>query len=631
MFPERVRLACLGTSHGARVMADNALRLFVVLALADLAEVHRSSAWHLVTFIFMLPAVLLAPVNGALCNSLPKPAVLAVSAAVALLAFPLLALDLHLSRETCLLVAWGIVALSSAVNGPVRYAFLPAAAVDAHIPLTRVNGLFELTSAVAIVLGFLFAAHFRGPEHEATFLENLLVLQAVALVAALAVRFPSDVRRPEPAFRAIRGFFADCRRIWQRKEARGCLFGLSLLRGLVTGMMGALVAGTLANNAFQIEELLRIGAWVLAGVAAGSLLAGVERHPRRVLGFVPFGATGLTLGLMLAALGQTPGAVLCVLLGIMVGLINVPLAATYQADLPADARGNGMAVRNFSDYVCVALFAGLLFLLSKAGVGWSAQLWILAGVAGGAALWSWSLVAREVAELIMEILIWPIYRIRSHGPGIDAMPREGPVLVISNHTAWFDPVWIAKLLPRRLIPMLTSVFFDLPVLRWVMSRLANAIRVEASTFRREIPEIQKAIEVLDRGDALIIFPEGALRKKEEQLLKQFGQGVWHILKERPDTPVVTCWIEGAWGSFFSYFNGRPTKNKRMDFWRRIDVAVDRPFLVPPDVLADQRATRRFLMHKILETRGLLGLDTPAGDKNRLLDDEEQAAAAESPP
>ena len=35
----------------------------------------------------------------------------------------------------------------------------------------------------------------------------------------------------------------------------------------------------------------------------------------------------------------------------MGGLVNVPLSATYQADVPADARGNAMAIRNFADYV----------------------------------------------------------------------------------------------------------------------------------------------------------------------------------------------------------------------------------------------------------------------------------------
>ena len=83
------------------------------------------------------------------------------------------------------------------------------------------------------------------------------------------------------------------------------------------------------------------------------------------------------------------------------------------------------------------------------------------------------------------------------------------------------------------------------------------------------------------------------------MLRQFGQGVWHILKETPHTQVVVFWIEGGWGSYASYRNGPPMKNKRLDFRRRIDIAVEKAQEVPPEVLADHRTTRRYLMRACL--------------------------------
>jgi 1-acyl-sn-glycerol-3-phosphate acyltransferase len=156
--------------------------------------------------------------------------------------------------------------------------------------------------------------------------------------------------------------------------------------------------------------------------------------------------------------------------------------------------------------------------------------------------------------------------------------------------------------------MMTSLFYDLPVLRWLMTRVVRAIRVQASTFRREAPELEEAIAALDRGECVIIFPEGFMRRRDDQPLRQFGQGVWHILSERPQTQVAVCWIEGGWGSYFSYRNGNPTTNKPMDVWRHIDVAVGPAQVLDPQVLKDHRATRAYLMRTCLEARRYLGLE-----------------------
>jgi 1-acyl-sn-glycerol-3-phosphate acyltransferase len=158
--------------------------------------------------------------------------------------------------------------------------------------------------------------------------------------------------------------------------------------------------------------------------------------------------------------------------------------------------------------------------------------------------------------------------------------------------------------------MMTSAFYDLPGMKWLMQNIFHAIRVQDSNYRREAPELRDAIAYLDAGRCVILFPEGSLRKSEERPLRRFGQGVWHILHERPNTPVALCWIEGNWGSFFSYWRGKPTKNKRMDFWRRIDVAVGEPFLMDAETLADQMATRNYLEMRCREMRGMLGLPIP---------------------
>jgi 1-acyl-sn-glycerol-3-phosphate acyltransferase len=341
---------------------------------------------------------------------------------------------------------------------------------------------------------------------------------------------------------------------------------------------------------------------------------------------VPFGATGLLIVLTCAVFSSNivwPALAL----GMMAGLINVPLRAAYQAAVPADARGNGMAVMNLANYLLTTALALLVYGLVRLGLLTApGQLGFVAALAAVGTGVCWWALFRNSLEQATEILLWPIYRVRAHGPGVGRFPRRGPVLVIANHAAWLDPLWIAKVLPRRLTPMMTSAFYDLPVLRFLMTRVVHAIRVQQSSYRREAPELQEAVAALDRGEAVVLFPEGWMRRRPEQPLRQFGQGVWHILSQRPKMPVVVCWIEGGFGSYFSYAGGPPTTNKPFDRWRHIDIAVTAPEQLDLALLVDQRATREHLMQACLEARRHLGLEPLA--RAEITNEEPKPANAE---
>jgi hypothetical protein len=124
--------------------------------------------------------------------------------------------------------------------------------------------------------------------------------------------------------------------------------------------------------------------------AAGSFLAGLVGNPRRALGLVPLGATGMVLALGGVALTPPAPAWLCVLVGVCGGGANVPLLSTYQAGIPADARGNGMAILNTAGFVSMTAMSLLVAGLAAAGaltaVG---QLWFLAALATLTAVTAW--------------------------------------------------------------------------------------------------------------------------------------------------------------------------------------------------------------------------------------------------
>jgi len=212
MGSARWKLVSLWLSQTARVTADNALRFFVCLDYASQGEAQKNSAWYLVTAIFTLPAIFLAPFNGAICNTLPKRQVLIGSAVfgfAVMLAWGLIG--------NLWLWCWGLIAIGSAIYGPTRYAMLPAASQDSHWPLTRINGFIEMGTFSAILGGMLL---ILGTDLQTSFVLDrfnaavvmVIVLNGIALLTALPVYFPSDVRRDEPALQAVRDFFHETAR-----------------------------------------------------------------------------------------------------------------------------------------------------------------------------------------------------------------------------------------------------------------------------------------------------------------------------------------------------------------------------------------------------------------------------------
>jgi 1-acyl-sn-glycerol-3-phosphate acyltransferase len=619
----------LWISQVARSVADNFLAMVVVLQLSDFSLEQSSLAWHL-GFALLAPAVLLAPVNGALCNSLPKHWILAGSATFSLCMTTLFGIFSAAESDPWLWTSGlGLITIGRQAYSPVCYALLAAACEESHLPLSRVIGWVEAGNragmAAGLFLGWylhavswtqsmpalagetsLFARAGHGDLPVA--LVAALGLNLLAVLAALPVHFPSDVRRPERMGQALAGFVRDSRMILKEAAARGSLLALAGLFFLVTVGSGMVlsVAGT-DSEVNWTQNASAVLVFVSAGVAVGALLAGTQGHPRRILGLVPPAACGALAVLWTIIRWDVPNAYLA--LGLMAGFMIVPLRTAYLIALPADARGNGMALMNALTGLSIA--AALLFTLSSPRLGMltpGIKLWLLIGLAVASVFVAWWILLRETIEQLGEILLWPMYRLGVAGPGQYQIPLRGPLLVVANHTAWFDPLWLAKVLPRQLTPMMTSRFFDLPVLHWLMRNVAGAIRVPAAGFRREAPELQEAVSVLDRGDCLLIFPEGSMRRAADQSLRHFGQGVWRILQQRPETPVVVCWIEGGWGSFTSYCGGPPATHKHLDWWRQIQIAIERPQILDPDLLADQHATRDYLRRACLKARRYLGVE-----------------------
>ncbi|GIV14035.1 MAG: hypothetical protein KatS3mg021_2317 [Fimbriimonadales bacterium] len=92
------------------------------------------------------------------------------------------------------------------------------------------------------------------------------------------------------------------------------------------------------------------------------------------------------------------------------------------------------------------------------------------------------------------------------------MPRRGGLIVIANHRSLADPVVLWYASPRHLCFMGRADILQIPIIS-AIARLARMIPVrQRSADRRALTE---AIQAVQRGEALCIFPEGELSETGE--------------------------------------------------------------------------------------------------------------------
>ncbi|MFN9708765.1 MAG: lysophospholipid acyltransferase family protein, partial [Burkholderiales bacterium] len=122
------------------------------------------------------------------------------------------------------------------------------------------------------------------------------------------------------------------------------------------------------------------------------------------------------------------------------------------------------------------------------------------------------------------------------------------------HVSFMDPVLMAAASPRPIRFIMDHRVFASPVLGLVF-RLAKTITIAP---QREDPQIYEsafvtAREVLNSGELLAIFPEGAITRDGK--IAEFKGGIIKILQANP-VPVVPMALQNLWGSFFSRIDGR---------------------------------------------------------------------------
>lgn len=157
--------------------------------------------------------------------------------------------------------------------------------------------------------------------------------------------------------------------------------------------------------------------------------------------------------------------------------------------------------------------------------------------------WGYPLIGRDESGLytFLRWLAVPflggLYRCRVRGA--HHLPSTGPVMVIMDHKAYWDPVIAGMIFDRPLRYMAKKELFGSRAFGTFITSL-GAFPIDRGAGDREA--LRMALEILGRGEVLLMFPEGS--RQRDDAVHEFMPGVGMIAL-RSGAPVVPLALNGT--------------------------------------------------------------------------------------
>ncbi|WP_079202615.1 MFS transporter [Pseudomonas sp. CC6-YY-74] len=594
---------------------DNIFKQSLILAiLYKLSSSADSSLLvNLCALLFILPFFLFSALGGQFGEKFAKDSLIRAIKFAEILIMLAGAAGVLLGNLPLMLAVLFCMGTQSALFGPVKYSILPQHLREEE--LVGGNALVEMGTFLAILAGTIGAGIMMASSGYASLVAGTVV--TVAVLGYLASRGIPRAHAALPELMLDWNIFRQSWRIMrlglaeQRPSVSRSLVGSSwfwFLGAVYLTQIPAYAKQWLYGDESVVTLILTVFS---LGIALGSMLCERMSGHKVEIGLVPFGSIGLTLfGVLLwwhsggfpqgiqahdwltvLGYGQAWWVLSSILgIGLFGGLYIVPLYALIQSRTAEHERARVIAANNILNalFMVVSAIVSILFLsVAELSIP---QLFLAIALMNVAVN---SYIFKLVPEFSMRFLIWllghSMYRVEHQG--LDAIPEEGPAVLVCNHVSFVDALLVGGAVRRPVRFVMYYKIYNLPVLNFIF-RTAGTVPIAGRSEDLLIYDaaFKKIAEYLRNGELVCIFPEGKLTADGQ--INEFKSGIERILGENP-VPVIPMALQGLWGSFFSR---DPRKRLFRRLWSRIKLVAGAP-------LGAEQADRQLLQAQVTALRG----------------------------
>ncbi len=532
---------------------DNVYKLVVSL-LAVLAASHSHSSGtylSLAGFIFVAPYLLFSAYAGQLADMHEKRTVVIATKAIEIAAMAMALFALVSGSIPWMLLVLFFTATQAAFFSPAKYGIVPELVPEQH--LARANGLLEMSTFVAIILGTVAGTRLVAMwGNEPAYIGLTLIAVAIAGTwASLRIRrTPAPIAHGPFSWNPFGDALVGMKRISRDHALAQAVFGTTYFWFL--GALFQMLLLLFGKEALHCPET-QIGvllASLAIGIGVGSMAAGRLSGDHVEAGLVPVGAFGMAAAALCVSCAHTVlwASIALAALGFAGGLFIVPLNAILQHRPEQNEKGRILATANLVNTIGIMAASGLVWLLHEALQLSAARVIALSALLTfGAGVIALALVPKITVRFVLFVITRCIYRIRVAGQ--ENIPQKGPALLVANHVSYVDGFLIGACIHSIVRFLVDHVWFS----RFrAIFELFDAIPVPSGNRRAVLKSIESAREALEQGDIVCIFAEGTLTVDGN--LGEFHRGLERIV-DGLEIPVIPVHLGGVWGSVFSLDRG----------------------------------------------------------------------------